>query len=531
MCTGFIRCSPRATRGGVAFVLTLVLQLGLTAGAAAGALPDLRWLDCVGATNRLKALHIAQIECRRGPWIAGFATGQVNGMLPVSRTELPLPQGTTVRLFLQPPPGAAAPPVPPEVPRVAVPNVVGMPEYTAVSLLSRLNPVRIGPAAAAGRTVLSQDPEAPTALPVGGKVELTMGLTIPELDDLNCDTARRHAAEFGHFSFVCEVLRADAPGQPVGRVIAQVPLASAAPVPGPVEIRVVVRGAAQVTVPDVSGLPLADASAALEAARLDPVPDAADGDRTVQRQRPGPASLVDVGSKVALWTVRMVVVPDVVGASPEVASRTLRAAGLRPDPDSKDPDDALAVWAQEPTAGTRVAQKSPVKLMTRLMVLVPDLVGRDCASAEAGLQGTDLMHNCADAGGRWRTWLEQPRIVTQSPAPGERAPVGTVIAVSQQPTTPGPLPWLAKRHPGAVVGGGIAALLLFGTVMGVRPWPKPAPPPPPVDVRWRIDPELAPAVQLHLAAADATRATATPTPPDWRLVPDDAPHALVRSLM
>lgn len=133
-----------------------------------------------------------------------------------------------------------------------------------------------------------------------------------------------------------------------------------------------------VTVPEVSGLTLPQASQALVEARLavGQVTEAASDDVAaglVLSQDPSAGKAVPAGTAVALTVSSgpaLVTVPEVVGMAPEEATAALEAAGLAVeehvadgpvDPDAGEADVGR-VYRQTPTAGTKVPKGTVVEI-------------------------------------------------------------------------------------------------------------------------------------------------------------------------
>lgn len=132
---------------------------------------------------------------------------------------------------------------------------------------------------------------------------------------------------------------------------------------------------AAVPVPDVGGMPEAEARARLEAQGFVVSAEArASRDRpagSVVEQAPGPGSLAAPGAAVALAVSsgppRAVLVPRLVGLTADEAARALQAVGLAADVVVEDPPDGVAAqpgraWKQSPAPGASLDEGAAVRL-------------------------------------------------------------------------------------------------------------------------------------------------------------------------
>ena len=428
-------------------------------------LPDLRGMTCDEAAEALAARRLRYTSCAPGAGVQGVSPGRINGQSPDAGSALPL--AAPIVLRVQP------------APQVIVPALVGLGEAQAASALAgrRLQARPSGPAAAQGRRVLSQSPVAGTAVSPGSTVEITLGLSVPRLLDLDCASARARASAFGHREFSCLSRAAPAADARIGRVFEQAPPEAGPALAAPAEIRVVV------------------------------------------------------------WAAQAVTVPDVVGQALDAAQQRLRQARLRDGPDAQDHAADRVVQAQAPAAHARVAADSLVQLSTKRFVTVPDLGGRTCAEARAAVAPDTLALSCDDESS-WRvTVFGTPRVVAQQPDAHTRAEVGTPLVAQARAPLPASLPWLASVPLVAVAGVALAPLLgLALWIVRLAPRPPPAvlpivPPPRAPAVDWRLDADAAPSLSLRWRAAGAQAAGRGPrrdaSGMAWRVVPD-AGHVLLR---
>jgi serine/threonine-protein kinase len=133
-----------------------------------------------------------------------------------------------------------------------------------------------------------------------------------------------------------------------------------------------------VAVPDVGGLPEAEAKARLEAAGLvmagEPRASRDQPAGSVVEQNPGPATLAAPGSTVTVAVStgppRSVSVPAVLGRTVDEVVRALQEAGLVAEVVVAEPDGGEStrpglVWKQEPGAGATLDEGQPVRVFAR----------------------------------------------------------------------------------------------------------------------------------------------------------------------
>ncbi|HQL94865.1 MAG TPA: PASTA domain-containing protein [Candidatus Hydrogenedentes bacterium] len=230
---------------------------------------------------------------------------------------------------------------------------------------------------------------------------------------------------------------------PAGRIIRQTPVAGTEVAPGSAVALVVSLGPVPVTVPvpNVTGLTMPEAEAALAAAGLVVGGAAEEYSATVPagriiRQDPAAGMQVAPGSAVA-FVVSLgpapVAVPDVTGLFRAAAVSVLAAAGLVPGPVTEEHSDTVPldrVIRQTPPAGAQVPPGTPVGLVLSLGpapqgVAVPRVIGLTRAAAEAALGAaglaagavTEAYHPTAPAG----------QVIGQTPGAGQRVPAGTAV--------------------------------------------------------------------------------------------------------
>lgn len=177
-------------------------------------------------------------------------------------------------------------------------------------------------------------------------------------------------------------------------------------------------------VPAVEGLAEAEAIARVEERNLDADVTRAPSDApegTVFAQDPAAGSDVDEGSTVRLSVSggpEQSPVPNAVGMTEAVARDRLVAAGFEVQTrEVFSEDEPGTVVAQEPAAGARAAEGSPVAINVSKgtgEVEVPDVVGLGRAEAEAELESAGLDANVVEV----PSVEPEGTVVAQSPAGG-----------------------------------------------------------------------------------------------------------------
>ncbi len=183
----------------------------------------------------------------------------------------------------------------------------------------------------------------------------------------------------------------------------------------------------RVMVPEVRGMTVAEARAALSKAGLVLV-DPAQGAGRIRRQNPLPGTTVPSRSRVTVTLVpsptppRGVAVPALVGLTVDAARATLDTVGLVLASGGAHDD---RVTGQRPSPGTTAPRGSRVAVTVVSLVTVPDLAGLQVGEARARLKNVGLvLANEAD-NGRW--------IRSQNPPPRTRVDTGTAVHVTLVP--------------------------------------------------------------------------------------------------
>ncbi|MEL7450651.1 MAG: PASTA domain-containing protein, partial [Pseudomonadota bacterium] len=265
---------------------------------------------------------------------------------------------------------------------VTVPDVTGLAQALAESDILAAG-LSVGAVTTANSdtvpagAVISQDPIGGTLVQPGTAVDLVVSIgpadvIVPDVTGLPQATAESNiiAANLT----VGTVTTANSDTVPAGAVISQDPQGGAMVQPGtPVDL-VVSTGPADVAVPNVVGLPQADAEEDIVAANLtvgaittassDTVPAG-----TVISQAPVSGNLVPPGTPVDLVVSTGpadIAVPDVVGLQQATAEAVIVKAGLTVGNITTEESDTVpagTVVGQEPGAGNLVQPGSPVDLI------------------------------------------------------------------------------------------------------------------------------------------------------------------------
>lgn len=196
--------------------------------------------------------------------------------------------------------------------------------------------------------------------------------------------------------------------------------------------------ASDVALPNVIGLPYADATALLakagfKAAKGEQRYDNAAPAGTVLAETPPPGGPQPTGSTIVLDLSRgqrLVEVPRLVGLTRVQAQQTLENTGLDVgDVTVVDNDAPLGqVLSSSPESGARVPVPSPVSFTVSggpAAVTIPDVTGQDYAAARTLLSqlGFVVGHVTYDT----TSMLPRNSVVAQSPAVGSSARAGAVI--------------------------------------------------------------------------------------------------------
>jgi serine/threonine-protein kinase len=207
-------------------------------------------------------------------------------------------------------------------------------------------------------------------------------------------------------------------------------------------------GSAQGEVPQVVGLGRDDAVRAVADAGFAPVvvPVASPPELTdrVVGASPDVGARADTDSPVTLRVGRgpgLIQVPLLVGRSPEAARVAAEQAGLVLTPVPRlratdDPTEVGAVVGQNPVPGSLLPAGAAVELVVgerRATLQVPDVTGRDRASAVATLEGVGLEVTVREVDGR--AGATAGTVVAQRPTAGTSVERGSIVTLDVARTT------------------------------------------------------------------------------------------------
>jgi len=377
----------------------------------------------------------------------------------------------------------------PELQTVAVPDLVGERPGEANALLAAAG-LAVGEVTrGAGKPgiVISQEPAAGTVVVRGTKVSYVVGalvplphprpVTVPNV--VGMKEAQALAAIRASGLEVGQVR--EAPSERAGEVIWQSPSGGTQAAPG-TKVDIVV-GRPQfvprtVVVPNVVGMPRAQAEAALRAAALEPgvvreVPGAREGE--VVAQSPAAGAEVRQGSKVDLTVSRgqappnMAVVPNVVGMKRGPAEVAIQKAGLEvgtvTEVPGREPNEV--VFQTPPPlshvpAGTKVNISVVRPHAEPALVAVPNVVGMTQPQAAAALRNAGLAVGTV----REVPGAREGEVVGQSPPAGSQVPAGSKVDLSVAAGTPPSATVVVPNVVGMKRGAAEAALRRAGLEVG-----------------------------------------------------------------
>jgi beta-lactam-binding protein with PASTA domain len=231
-----------------------------------------------------------------------------------------------------------------------------------------------------------------------------------------------------------------------GQIVSQKPVAGGETAKGsPVDVVVAVKTA--VTVPDVRGMAVDEAAAALGAVGLEVnstevANDAAPG--TVVDQSPAPGTSAAPGSLVTVTVsagAAVSLVPNVVGMTQDDASAALVAAGYQVESNTAY-DEQVAkgmVLSQSPEAGTAADPETVVTITVsngkNPEVKVPNVVGKTETDAAKVLQDAGFEPL---PGPSFSDTVAVGTVISQDPQADASAPAGSAvsISISQGPKPP-----------------------------------------------------------------------------------------------
>ena len=260
---------------------------------------------------------------------------------------------------------------------VAVPNVVGLKEEAAVTLIENagLEPEvqRAANADAEKDRVFDQNPDPGTRIQKGDRVTLLVSTgppktSVPDVVGMNYGDAVQALNDVNLKATKQEVFSQ----KPVGQVISQDPPAGEQVVEGTEIVLDVSRGAKQVAVPNVVGMSQDNATTTLQQAGFEVSSTSAPSDSTpegiVSDQSPGGGTQAAKGSTVTITVSSgpsTATVPDEVGQDKQVAIDDLKANGFKVDVQNVacgDPNQDNIVQDQDPAGGSDAPTGSTVNI-------------------------------------------------------------------------------------------------------------------------------------------------------------------------
>jgi len=260
---------------------------------------------------------------------------------------------------------------------VAVPNVVGLKEEAAVTLIQNagLEPdvQRAANADVAKDRVFDQNPNPGNRIQKGDRVTLLVSAgppktSVPDVVGMNYGDAVQALNDVNLKATKREVFSQ----KPVGKVISQDPPAGEQVVEGTEIILEVSRGAKQVVVPSVVGMSEDDARTTLQQAGFEVSSTSAPSDSTpegiVSDQSPDGGTQASKGSTVTITISSgpsTTTVPDEVGQDKQVAIDDLKANGFKVDVQNVacgDPNQDNIVQDQDPAGGSDAPNGSTVNI-------------------------------------------------------------------------------------------------------------------------------------------------------------------------
>ena len=260
---------------------------------------------------------------------------------------------------------------------VAVPNVVGLKEEAAVTLIQNagLEPdvQRAANADVAKDRVFDQNPNPGNRIQKGDRVTLLVSTgppktSVPDVVGMNYGDAVQALNDVNLKATKHEVFSQ----KPVGKVISQDPPAGEEVVEGTEITLDVSRGAKQVVVPSVVGMSEDDARTTLQQAGFEVSSTSAPSDSTpegiVSDQSPDGGTQASKGSTVTITISSgpsTTTVPDEVGQDKQVAIDDLKANGFKVDVQNVacgDPNQDNIVQDQDPAGGSDAPNGSTVNI-------------------------------------------------------------------------------------------------------------------------------------------------------------------------
>jgi len=260
---------------------------------------------------------------------------------------------------------------------VAVPNVIGLKEEAAVNLIQQAgfepDVQRAANADVEKGRVFDQNPNPGNRIQKGDRVTLLVSTgapktSVPDVTGMNYGDAVQALNDANLNASKNEVFSP----KPVGQVVDQDPAAGENVVEGTEVVLDVSKGTKQVQVPNVVGMPEADARATLDQAGFEVTSTSAPSDTTpegnVSDQNPDGGTQAAKGSTVSITVSSgpsTTTVPDEVGQDKQVAMDDLKANGFKVHATNvacADPNQDNIVQDQDPTGGSDAPNGSTVDI-------------------------------------------------------------------------------------------------------------------------------------------------------------------------
>ena len=260
---------------------------------------------------------------------------------------------------------------------VAVPNVIGLKEEAAVNLIQQAgfepDVQRAANADVEKGRVFDQNPNPGNRIQKGDRVTLLVSTgapktSVPDVTGMNYGDAVQALNDANLNASKNEVFSP----KPVGQVVDQDPAAGENVVEGTEVVLDVSKGTKQVEVPNVVGMPEADARATLDQAGFEVTSTSAPSDTTpegnVSDQNPDGGTQAAKGSTVSITVSSgpsTTTVPDEVGQDKQVAIDDLKANGFKVHATNvacADPNQDNIVQDQDPAGGTDAPNGSTVDI-------------------------------------------------------------------------------------------------------------------------------------------------------------------------
>jgi len=260
---------------------------------------------------------------------------------------------------------------------VAVPNVIGLKEEAAVNLIQQAgfepDVQRAANADVEKGRVFDQNPNPGNRIQKGDRVTLLVSTgapktSVPDVTGMNYGDAVQALNDANLNASKNEVFSP----KPVGQVVDQNPAAGENVVEGTEVVLDVSKGTKQVEVPNVVGMPEADARATLDQAGFEVTSTSAPSDTTpegnVSDQNPDGGTQAAKGSTVSITVSSgpsTTTVPDEVGQDKQVAMDDLKANGFKVHATNvacADPNQDNIVQDQDPTGGSDAPNGSTVDI-------------------------------------------------------------------------------------------------------------------------------------------------------------------------